>query len=80
MLELLQDKSLNVLEGLSQSLHFNPTDKLWRDLKIMVPQSSPSYSKEHERLRKEDPNPAIESHLRHIQEALVKAKATSTKC
>ena len=36
MQEWLQDKSLNVLEWLSQSLDFNPIEHLWRDLKKAV--------------------------------------------
>uniref|UniRef100_A0AAZ3RSQ3 Tc1-like transposase DDE domain-containing protein n=1 Tax=Oncorhynchus tshawytscha TaxID=74940 RepID=A0AAZ3RSQ3_ONCTS len=36
MQEWLQDKSLNVLEWLSQSLNLNPIKHLWRDRKIAV--------------------------------------------
>jgi hypothetical protein len=32
--EWLRDKSLNVLERLSQSQDLNPIEQLWRDLKI----------------------------------------------
>ena len=41
MQEWLQDESLNVLEGPSQSLDLNPIEYLWRDLEIAVQQRSP---------------------------------------
>ena len=54
MQEWLRDKSLNVLEGPSQSPDLNPIEHLWRDLKIAVQQHSPSNLTEIERTCRED--------------------------
>ena len=45
-----RDKSLNVLEWLSQSPDLNLIEHLWRDLKIAVQQRSPSHLTEFERI------------------------------
>jgi transposase len=52
--ELLQDKSLNVLEWPSQSPVFNPFEHLWGDLKIAVQRRSPSNLTELERIFREE--------------------------
>uniref|UniRef100_A0A674DEW1 Tc1-like transposase DDE domain-containing protein n=1 Tax=Salmo trutta TaxID=8032 RepID=A0A674DEW1_SALTR len=52
--EWLQDKSLNVLEGPSQSPDLNPIKHLWRDLKIAVQQLSPSNLTALERICREE--------------------------
>ena len=49
MQEWLRDKSLNVLEWLSQSLDLNPIKPLWRDLKLAVQLLPPSNLTELER-------------------------------
>ena len=53
MQKWIQDKSLNVLEWPSQSLDFNPTEHLSRDLKIAVQRRSPSNLPELERICRE---------------------------
>jgi hypothetical protein len=50
----LWDKSLNVLEWLSQSPYLNPIEHLWRDLKIAVQRRSPSNLTELERIYREE--------------------------
>ena len=50
----LRDKSLNVLEWLSQSPDLNPIEHLWRDLKIVVQQRSPSNLIEVEMICREE--------------------------
>ena len=52
--EVLWDKSLNVLEWPSQSLDLNPTEHLWRDLKIAVWRHSPSNLTDLERICREE--------------------------
>ena len=44
---------LNVLEWHSQSPDLNPIEHLWRDLKIDVPQRSPTNMTELERISRE---------------------------
>ncbi|KAK1784674.1 hypothetical protein P4O66_003356 [Electrophorus voltai] len=52
--EWLRDNSVNVLEWSSQSPDLNPIEHLWRDLKMAVPQCSPSNLMELERFCKEE--------------------------
>ena len=53
MQDWLQDTSLNVLEGPSQSPDLNPIQHLWRDLKISVQRCSPSNLTELKRICRE---------------------------
>ena len=52
--EWLQDKSLNVLEGPSQSPDLNPIEHLWRDLKKLRSDAPPSNLIELERIFREE--------------------------
>ena len=84
--EWLQDKSLNVLEGPSQSPDLNPIEHLWRDLKIAVQRCSPSNLTELERIcrKKCEKLPKyrcaklVASYPRRL-EAVIAAKGASTK-
>ena len=84
--EWLRDKALNVREWTSQSPDLNPTEHLWRDLKIAVQQQSPSNLTELERICREEweklPNYKcanfIASYPRRL-EAVIAAKVVSTK-
>ena len=53
MKEWLQNNPLTVLEWPSRSPDLNPTEHLWRDLKMAVHQRSPSSLSELERICKE---------------------------
>ncbi len=52
--EWLRDNSVNVLEWPIQSPDLNPTEHLWRDLKMAVHRRSPSNLTELERICKEE--------------------------
>ena len=52
--EWLRDKSPKVLEWPSQRPNMNPIEHLWRDLKIVVQQLSPSNLTELERICREE--------------------------
>ena len=54
MQEWLQDKSLNFLEWCSQNPDLTPIEHLWRDLKIVMQQCSPSSVTELERICREE--------------------------
>ena len=54
MQKWLRDKSLNVLEWHSQSLDFNPSEYLWRDLKIAMQRRSPFNLTELKRICREE--------------------------
>ena len=54
MQEWFQDMSLNVLEWPSQRPNLNLIEHLWRDLKILVQQRSPSNLTELERICREE--------------------------
>uniref|UniRef100_A0AAZ3NX60 Tc1-like transposase DDE domain-containing protein n=1 Tax=Oncorhynchus tshawytscha TaxID=74940 RepID=A0AAZ3NX60_ONCTS len=84
--ERLQDKSLKVLEWLSQSPDLNPIEHLWRDLKIAVQQRSPSNLIELERICREEweklpkyrCGKLVVSYPRRL-EAVITTKGDSTK-
>jgi hypothetical protein len=52
--EWLRDKSLNVLEWLSQRPDLNPIEHLWRALKIAVQRRSPSNLTELKKICREE--------------------------
>ena len=68
--EWLLDKSLNLLEWLSQSPDMNLIKHLWRDLKISVQRNSPSNLTELERICRDELEklPKYRCAKRHTQE------------
>ena len=80
------DKSLNVLEWPRQSLDLNLIKHLWRDLKIAVPQRSPSNLTKLEKICREEwdnlpkyrCSKLVASYPRRL-EAVIAAKGASTK-
>jgi len=84
--EWLQDKSVNVLECLSQSPDWNRIEYLWRDLKMAVHRRSPSKLRELETIRKEEweklPKDRCAKRVASCSrrlEAVIAAKGASTK-
>ena len=73
--ELLQDKSLNVLEWPSQSPDLNPIEHLWRDLTEL----ERIYREEWEKLPKYRCAKLVASYPRRPN-AVIAAKDASTKC
>uniref|UniRef100_A0A8C8C490 Tc1-like transposase DDE domain-containing protein n=1 Tax=Oncorhynchus tshawytscha TaxID=74940 RepID=A0A8C8C490_ONCTS len=84
--KLIRDKCLNVLECPSQSSDLNPIEHLWRDLKIVVKQRSPSKLSELEKICREEWEKLpkyrcaklVASYPRRL-EAVIAAKGASTK-
>jgi hypothetical protein len=84
--EWLLEKSLNILEWLSQSPDMNPIKHLWRDMKIAVQRHSPSSLTERERICREEWEKLpkyrcaklVASYPRRV-EAVIAAKGASTK-
>ena len=84
--ELLQDKSLNVLEWTSQSPELNLIEHLWRDLKIAVQRRSLFNLTELERICREEREKLpkyrcaklLASYPRRLN-AVIAAKGASTK-
>ena len=75
--EWLRDKSLNVLVWPTQSTDLNPTEHVWRDLKIAV-QRKRICREEWEKLPKYRCAKLVVSYPRRL-EAVVTAKGASTK-
>ena len=86
MQEWLRDKSLNVLDWLSQGMDLKPIKHLWRDLRIAVQRHSPSNLAEFERICREEWEKLpkyrfaklVVSYPRRLQ-AVIAAKGASTK-
>jgi hypothetical protein len=82
----LLDKSLNVLEWASQTPDLNPSEHLYRDLKIAVHQRTPSNLTKVERICREEWEKLpkyrwvklVVSYLRRLK-AVIAAKCASTK-
>jgi hypothetical protein len=77
MHELLRDKSLNVLQWPSQSQDLNPSEHLWRDLKIAVQRRNPG-SAEKNGIPKYRCTKLVASYPRTLK-AVIAAKGASTK-